>query len=168
MNKILFSSASDEWGTPQNVFDYLNAKYNFTLDAAASEENAKCENYFTIQDDALKQKWNGRVFLNPPYSKRNQYHFVEKAIHELNTNPLCEIVVVLIPARTDTQVWHKYLFKHALEIIFIEGRLKFTKQGQTNSNSCATFPSCVVVLGKQKSNTIVKSWKIGEEPKCIS
>lgn len=60
MNKALFSSNSDEWATPQEIFDSLNAEFHFTLDAAATAENHKCERYYTAEQDALKQSWGGR------------------------------------------------------------------------------------------------------------
>ena len=57
----LFSSASDEWETPQDLFDDMDAEFHFTLDAAASDENHKCEKYYTIADDALNKPWGGGV-----------------------------------------------------------------------------------------------------------
>lgn len=45
--KPLFSSNSDEWETPKSVFDALDAEFNFTLDPCATEENHKCDLYFT-------------------------------------------------------------------------------------------------------------------------
>jgi hypothetical protein len=43
---VLFSSASDEWPTPQAFFDKLNRRYHFTLDPCATPENAKCPIFF--------------------------------------------------------------------------------------------------------------------------
>lgn len=45
--KVLFSSKEEKWATPQDFFDKLNDEFHFTLDAAASPDNAKCANYFT-------------------------------------------------------------------------------------------------------------------------
>lgn len=63
MNKILFSSASDMWETPQNLFDELNSEFNFDLDPCATPENAKCERYFTLADNGLIQNWGGKCVL---------------------------------------------------------------------------------------------------------
>lgn len=52
---------------PEN-FDPLMARFRFTLDVAASPHNAKCRDYFTPDDDGLKQPWDGSVWCNPPYS----------------------------------------------------------------------------------------------------
>jgi hypothetical protein len=52
MNKeVLFSSNSDEWATPQWLFDMLNAEFNFTLDPSATEFNSKCKKFFTMEQD---------------------------------------------------------------------------------------------------------------------
>ena len=61
MDKVLFSSASNEWATPQVLFDELNEEFHFTLDPCATKENAKCENFYTIENDGLTQNWGGRV-----------------------------------------------------------------------------------------------------------
>lgn len=67
----MFSSDKDYWETPQSLFDELNAEFNFTLDAAASDANHKCERYFTKKDNGLLQDWQGEtVFCNPPYGNR--------------------------------------------------------------------------------------------------
>ena len=59
VNGALFSSNSDEWATPQKIFDDLNNEFYFTLDACATEQNHKCEKYFTKAEDGLKQSWGG-------------------------------------------------------------------------------------------------------------
>lgn len=63
---VHFSSKSDEWSTPQDLFDDLDAIFHFDLDACASRENAKCRRFFTRDDDALAQEWHGVVWMNPP------------------------------------------------------------------------------------------------------
>lgn len=132
---LMFSSETDQWATPQDFFDKLNEEFSFTLDPCADEINHKCEKYFTKDMDGLKQSWEGeRVFCNPPYGKEIK-RWVKKAA-ESNA----EIVVMLIPARTDTSYFHEYIYKKA-EIRFIKGRLKFGE----NKNS-APFPSMLVIF----------------------
>ena len=98
--EVMFSSKSDEWATPQHIFDELDNEFEFDLDVCANESNHKCENYYSIDQDGLSQDWFGhRVFCNPPYS--NIAEWVKKAFYETkNKNTL---VVLLIPARTDTK-----------------------------------------------------------------
>ena len=53
----MFSSKTDQWGTPQNFFDKLNDEFHFTLDPCADEFNHKCDTYFTEEQDGLIQNW---------------------------------------------------------------------------------------------------------------
>lgn len=55
----MFSSTTDEWATPQGFFDELNEEFRFTLDPAASEENHKCEKFFTKEQNGLDRSWGG-------------------------------------------------------------------------------------------------------------
>lgn len=68
---VMFSSKTNEWETPQDLFDKLDQEFNFTLDPCATDENAKCDRYYTIKEDGLKQSWKGEtVFCNPPYGRQ--------------------------------------------------------------------------------------------------
>ena len=138
MNKeLMFSSKTDMWSTPQKFYDKLNDEFNFTLDPCATEDNAKCDNFFTVNDDGLKQDWSGNiVFCNPPYGRAIK-DWVKKSYEEsLKTNTT---VVMLIPSRTDTIYFHEFIYGKA-EIRFIKGRLKFG-----DAKNSAPFPSIVVI-----------------------
>lgn len=112
MNAVLFSSAKQDWTTPRWLFDQLNAEFHFTRDAAASPTNALCAQYYTEQDDALRQPWTGRVFANPPYG-RSVYRWVAKGYWSaygdarVGIPDPAAIVVMLVAARTDVQWWHQ-------------------------------------------------------------
>lgn len=75
---VMFSSKTDNWSTPQDLFELLDSEFHFTLDVCADENNHKCEKFFTQEDDGLKQKWSGVCWMNPPYG-RGIKHWVEKA-----------------------------------------------------------------------------------------
>lgn len=62
ITKGMFSSASNEWATPQEFFDQLNSEFHFTLDPCCTHDNAKCENHYTIAEDGLSQNWGGGYF----------------------------------------------------------------------------------------------------------
>lgn len=136
-SRVVFSRQSDEWSTPQWLFDYLSKTYGpFTLDPCATKENTKCEKYFTIEQDGLKQSWSGhRVFINPPYG--NIKNWVKKCYEEA-TSSYYTTAIMLIPARTDTKYWHDYVMK-SYQIGFVKGRLKFG-----DSENSAPFPSAIV------------------------
>lgn len=135
--EVHYSSKSNEWATPQNLFDELNDDFNFTLDPCATDENAKCSKYFTLEDDGLSKDWsNDVVFMNPPYGREIK-KWIKKAYEESLNGAT---VVCLIPARTDTTYWHDFIFKKTNDIRFLRGRLKFG-----NSKNSAPFPSAIVV-----------------------
>ena len=137
MNKeLMFSSKTDLWETPQDLFDKLNNEFHFTLDVCATPENAKCDSFYTKEQDGLSQPWKGVVWCNPPYG-RQIGEWVRRAFHASVSG---STVVMLLPARTDTRWFHEYIYGKA-EIRFIRGRLKFG--GSKNS---APFPSMVVVF----------------------
>nr|WP_315972144.1 DNA N-6-adenine-methyltransferase [Lactiplantibacillus plantarum] len=142
INKALFTSNKEDWETPQDFYDRLNAKYHFEWDLAASDDNAKCSCYFTRDDNSLEQDWeglSGNLFLNPPYGRELKLWVKKAATTGLKDK---QNLVMLIPSRTDTSYWHDYIFNHA-EIKFLRGRLKFEVDGI--SGDSAPFPSAVVI-----------------------
>ena len=150
INDGMFTSNKNYWETPREFFGKLNREFNFELDVASNGDNAKCERYFTELENGLEQDWRGNVFCNPPYG-REIGDWVKKAYDEslVNTNG---VIVLLIPARTDTRYWHDYIFNKASEIRFLKGRLKFELNGV--SKQSAPFPSAVVIY---RSNDVGNS-----------
>jgi phage N-6-adenine-methyltransferase len=137
MNDVHFSSKTNEWYTPQAFFDKLNKEFNFEIDVAATTENAKCKKFYTEADNGLMQSWdNMRVWCNPPYG-RGLKEWVKKASLSIVGGG---VIVLLIPARTDTSYFHDYIYGKA-EIRFIRGRLKFG-----DSKNSAPFPSMIVIF----------------------
>jgi hypothetical protein len=124
---VHFSSASEEWATPADVYAALDAEFDFTFDP--------CPLGGTVDGTAtLFVPWSGqRVFCNPPYGPGIR-PFLERAIE-------ADLAVFLIPARTDTRWFHDIVLPHAKEIRFVRGRLKFG-----GSNNSAPFPSMIVVF----------------------
>lgn len=146
MDKALLSTGKDDWETPTFLFDDLHREFNFTIDVAASAENHKLPRYYTQDTNGLLQSWHGeRVFCNPPYSRKTktnpgQAAWIKKAYEESRAGAL---VVLLIPARTDTEAFHEYILPNA-EIRFLRGRLRFEDKGQPKD--AAPFPSMVVIF----------------------
>lgn len=134
--------SADKWETPRVLFEQLHAEFGFTLDAAAEKSTAKCRQYYTAEDDALKQDWKkdskgGAVWLNPPYSRGLQAAFIRKAHSEATRG--CT-VVCLIPARPDTKIWQEVILPNA-EVRFIAGRVRFF-----GATAGAPFPSALVIF----------------------
>lgn len=120
---VMFSSKTDMWETPQAFFEELNKEFHFTLDAAASDHNAKCYHYYTKEDDGLTKPWVGTVWCNPPYGRE----IGKWVAHAYSQSMLSKsTIVMLLPARTDTRWFHEYIYgRQNVEIRFIRGRLKF-------------------------------------------
>lgn len=143
MNNALLSSKNLSWCTPPEFFNELDQEFHFDLDPTATDKSAKCARYFTPANDGLKADWGGcRVFCNPPYG-RQIYDWVRKGYEE--SRKPGTLVVMLIPARTDTSYFHDYIFHgKADEVRFLRGRLKFTDE-DGNAKDAAPFPSAVIV-----------------------
>jgi site-specific DNA-methyltransferase (adenine-specific) len=141
INPALFSSESENWATPQDVFDRLNYVFNFTLDPCASPDNAKCKKYYTKEVNGLTKDWGGhKVFCNPPYGRDNTGLWIKKCAEE--SKKPGTIVVELVPARTDTRWFHDYIYPSGGQIYFLRGRLKFG-----DSKNSAPFPSMIIIFG---------------------
>lgn len=163
--ELLFSSTETRWSTPQPLFNILDNTYHFTLDPCAEDWNAKCPTYFTVEDNGLEQSWAGHtVFMNPPYNRpenackpnctkkicqKRGFHlterlpgindWIEKAYTEHKKYGIT--VVSLLPARTDTQWFHKYIYNQ-FEVYFLKGRVRFVLPEGVKYP--APFPSMIV------------------------
>jgi site-specific DNA-methyltransferase (adenine-specific) len=130
-------SATDDWATPRDLFNVLNENHRFDLDVAASSTNALCTEWFGLDHpdearrDGLKADWYGHVWCNPPYGRVIKDWVLKASQHH-------DLVVMLLPARTDTRWFHELVLPNA-DVKFIKGRLKFG--GHTTS---APFPSMIV------------------------
>jgi phage N-6-adenine-methyltransferase len=147
MNAVHYSSNKDEWETPPQIFDPLDAEFDFDVDVCASNDNAKCQIYFPELSNGLTMDWVSRGYksswCNPPYS--NLKAWIAKNAEEAKRGMTC---VMLIPARTDTKAWHTYIydaklwrFRPGVEVRFLPGRVKFV-----GGAHCAPFPSCIVIF----------------------
>jgi len=144
----MFSSETDEWNTPQWLFDALHKEFGFTLDPCSTWDgsNAKCENRYTLRDNGLLKDWGTEcVFMNPPYSAVADW--MRKAYGAALDGAT---VVCLVPARTDTRWFHDYAMK--AEIRFLRGRLKFS-----DAEDPAPFPSMVVVFRPREFKLLSQS-----------
>ena len=136
ISRTLFSSKSAEWATPQFLFDALDAEFGFDVDVCATAGNAKCKRYFSSAVSGLFQDWHDWVcWMNPPYG-RTLAQCMKKAYESARRGAT---VVCLVPARTDTDWWHRYAQRG--EVRFLRGRLKFG-----DARNSAPFPSAVVIF----------------------
>lgn len=139
MQKVMFSSQSGHWVTPQGLFNELDREFDFTTDVCA-EIGSERKNMLQLYFHSLTASW--RIFqtrnvcwMNPPYG-REIVKWLAKADQEAKNNLIT--TVALLPARTDTEWFWKYCIHR--EIRLIKGRLHFSDKGP------APFPSMVVIF----------------------
>lgn len=131
MNRVLFSSKSPHWSTPEFLYKELNEEFRFDFDPCPLGESEK------DGSAPLFTSWQGkRVFCNPPYP--GVQPFLERARE-------AEIAVFLLPARTDTKWFHNLVLPFAKEIRFIKGRIRF---GKAKHN--APFPSILAIFNGEQ------------------
>jgi len=141
ITKGLTSTGNIVAETPKYLFDKISSIFNFSLDVCALPENAKCESYYTPEDDGLSKPWRGGVWCNPPYG-REISSWVKKAYEE-SQKEYNSFVLMLLPARTDTKWWWEYVQGKAT-LFFIKGRVKFG-----DHNVGAPFPSVLALYMKE-------------------
>ena len=103
---------SQNWATPQYLYDYLDSIHNFDFDPCP--KNAK--------EDGLQIEWGRSNFVNPPYDYNTRISFLQRArLETLKGNKS----VLLLPASTSSGDWHDIIMPYANEVLFIKGRLSF-------------------------------------------
>ena len=138
MPGYIAKSKTDSWATPTELFKSLQAKHQF-------DDFDPCPfnpDFNSKDQDGLKIEWASRTFVNPPYSNlkttKKSLGWVEKAHIECQKG---KFIVMLIPARTDTQWFHEIILANNYHVEFIRGRLKFR-----DAKSPAPFPSMIVTF----------------------
>ena len=137
-------SKSQKWTTPLSFIKWLENKLysSIELDVCADENNHKAPRYFTEEDNALKQNWIAEhAFMNPPFEL--QLQFFEHAIDQVMVENTCHNLWALVPARTDTKLFHDLIIPNAHAIYFIKGRFKFGGHNNVKGSN-APFPSMLV------------------------
>ncbi len=170
--ELMFSSVFPDYETPDKLFKKYKDKYGIEIDVCATADNTKCAEFISPEMDIFKTAWDKPAWMNPPYNKPEkpckskcekkkcekrgscvkeyipgQIDFVERAVG-MTFN--ATTTVCLLPARTDTKIFHKYIwdkdkqrpYPWVKELDFLEGRLVFK-----GMDAPAPFPSMVVVFG---------------------
>lgn len=139
---------SDLWATPQALFDKLDNEFTFRLDVCALPENAKCDQFFTPEQDGLSQFWEtenqltSSIWMNPPYGREIE-KWMKKA-YETSLNGY--EVVALIPNRSNAPWWHEYVMK-AREIRFIKHKVSFEGEAE----GAPFWGSVIAIFGPGKN-----------------
>ena len=146
--KLTKRETFDNWRTPPEVWDPLNAEFKFDADAACDKSNCLVGRPF----DAMGKSWKGkRVFCNPPYG-RHLEPFVRRCALEGQRR----VVVALIPMRSRAAYWHESVIAKADEIRFVRKRVRFMRPDGSRGEYVGSCDSVIVV------------WKPGSHRRKIS
>ena len=157
---VHFSSKKHDWANPWPLFRELDARFGpVELDVCATAQNAKCQNFFSPEDDGLNQAWHGVCWMNPPYG-RALPRWMSKAVTEVWKGRVRK-VICLLPARTDTAWWHSYVLPYAAQIHYLRGRIRFE-----GADSSANFLSAVVIFAKNIPSAGTMFGMTGDSPSC--
>ena len=127
---------SDNWATPKELYDKLNAEFKFDFDPCPLHSDF----------DGLVIEWGKSNYINPPYSRQLKEAFVIKAIEQAKKGKTC---VMLLPVSTSTRLFHRYILPNAREIRFLEGRVRFlgiNTKGEYVTDKAPMHDSMVVVF----------------------
>jgi phage N-6-adenine-methyltransferase len=141
---------NDEWYTPQEIIQSLGT---FDLDPATSLNAYKLNNsakkIYTVKDNGLTQEWEGRVWLNPPYSNPLIQQFLMKMAEHNNG-------IALVFAKIEAKWFHDIVLKHATAIKFLYNRIRFYKpdgtQGMQPRNG-----SMLLAYGKDNAKILMSN-----------
>ena len=139
VNQTWFNRPKIDYETPNEIFAPLQKEFGITIDVCASRENSKCSRFYSISENAFKQKWEGVCWMNPPFG-REMKKWVKKAYESAKDGA---VVICLLPARTNTNWWHDYCMRG--EIRFIRGEVKFV--GCKNG---LWMPMAIVIFSQQR------------------
>lgn len=133
---------SDNWATPKEFYEKLNAEFAFDFDPCPLSYNK-----ITLDKDGLLIEWGQRNYINPPYSRKIKEAFVKRAIEESKKGKLC---VMLLPVSTSTVLFHDFIKPNANEIRFVRGRIKFVgvnTKGELVNDKSPMHDSMIVIFG---------------------
>ena len=133
------SSNSQEYETPDNLFNPLHEEFDFKMDLAASDKNFKVELFYDKLSDGLSYDWTETSWLNPPFVEVKKW--VRKAFED--STKYNSTIVMLVMVKANTNWWRDYVMK-AKEVRFINQKVQFK-----NTSQGLRFPTCIIVFGRR-------------------
>ena len=146
-----FKSKSEEYETPNEIFKPLQKEFNLRLDVCANDDNAKCQIYITKEMDALSSDWNYNFWMNPPFG-RDLKKWVQKAYEESKKNKVNGVLI--LPVRSNTNWWHKYIIETKAEVRFLKGETKFVGHERG-----LWLPFAIIIYKNSLITSKEKKWK---------
>lgn len=147
-HKRKLPTTKDNWETPNWLFNQLDSRFDFTVDAAATSENTKVfvAGKKCFFDDGLVRNWGGeRVFCNPPFSDKTTW--IKKAYDEVFLG-ICPLCVMILPASIENKVYHEYIFSKGIHWEPLEKRVSFIDPDTKKPKSGNTQGTIIVYFWK--------------------
>ncbi len=141
---------NQEWLTPQWILEPLG---EFDLDPCAPETRkywVTAKNHYNIYDDGLNKNWFGRVWMNPPFNRYEVGKWLKKMAEHNNG-------IALLPARTETANFYKYVWDVATGVLFIKGRPHFCDPTGVEASFNSGAPICLIAYGQFNLEVLLKS-----------
>lgn len=138
-----YCGATDDWITPRFIIEALGP---FDLDPCACRPQPWPCAARSYSVDGLKRPWHGRVWLNPPYGSRAGPFLKRMAEHGDG--------IALLFARTETKMFHKYVWDAADALLFFKGRLYFHRPDGTKAEGNAGGPSVLIAYGARNARSL--------------
>lgn len=135
---------TDTWLTPLSIVESLG---RFDLDPCGFPGHNTAEKLICLPDDGFNTNWEGRVWLNPPYSEVGKW--IQKLADHGNG-------IALVFARTETK-WAQEVLPRASSVLFLSGRIKFINPNKAKTGN-AGAPSMFLAFG-EKPKWKLKGWE---------
>jgi hypothetical protein len=143
-----FATRNDRWLTPLPLIEALG---DFDLDPCGAPDHATAREVWTPErvGDGLSMPWRGRVWLNPPYGRTMSDWMRALAIHGRGT--------ALVFARTETALFHEWVWPHATAILFPRGRVTFLDPQGVAASANSGAPSVLIAYGERDAEALEQS-----------
>ncbi len=124
---VSHNSGNNEWYTPAEYIEAARRVMGeIELDPATSQEAnrvVRAQSFYTAADDGLSQKWQGRVWMNPPYAAPLISMFCGKLAEHYASGDVPE-AIALVNNATET-AWFGTLVQNASAVVFPQSRVRF-------------------------------------------
>jgi hypothetical protein len=148
-----YQGRTDEWLTPPQIIEEIGP---FDLDPCSPINRPwpTATKHYTVEDDGLSLPWNGRVWLNPPYGPATGTWLQRLAEHGNG--------IALIFARTETEMFHRWVWEKASGLLFLRGRLHFHYVDGSRAKANAGGPSVLIAYGAGNSERLQRCGIAGQ------
>jgi hypothetical protein len=135
---------NDEWLTPPEILRQLG---EFDLDPCSPQNPPwRIARAFYWGGGGLEREWFGRVWCNPPFGREATKWMRKMAAHGNG--------VALLAARTETEMFHAYVWDRADAILFLKGRPHFHYVTGERAAANSGAPICLIAYGDANADCL--------------